>query len=497
MQNNPMNGLTSHIRTTSFAAFCAAMLFSGCGSPSNPASTGLSPPHVIVVSLDTLRADRLGLYGYERETDPALQALAADSVVFSTVASQATQTLLSHKSWFASRYPLGIVHDTTGADLDTLAGMDNPTDFLVDTFRNAATPSLVPPLAEHGYLTAAFVDGGWLGTDFGFQAGFEAYDDRGKLFGKLVESILPSEKGLKYILPRAMSWIRSHREDPFFLFLHTYDIHCPYHCREPYDTMFCDAHAGHIDLAGKCGKTAKAFKVPQMSVTGLRAVSDHYDGGIASADAFIADLVTMLRDIGMYDEALLIITSDHGESLGEHSQIGHGAFFLEQIAIPLIIKLPQSMGIAGRKIDTPVELIDVFPTVFDVCGIPAPNGIDGRSLLPAITTGAPHRRGLISQITFRELPDQISGAAKRAIWIPGQWLLVHDARGDASQVFDLAADPKGLTDIAASLPEAVPALLQELVVWDPGDSADGYRAPEPTEMDPELVEQLRSLGYLN
>jgi len=461
----------------------SAVFSSGCGPSSAPVLGHLPPHSVIVVSLDTLRADRLGLYGYERKTDRGLQELAKDSVVFTTVASQATQTLLSHKSWFAARYPLGIVHDTTGADLETLAGMKNPTRFLVDTFREATTPSLIPLIAENGYLTAAFVDGGWLRKKFGFQAGFTTYDDLGKRF--------------KDIIPRAEGWIRRHREEPFFLFLHSYDIHCPYHCREPYDTMFCDSHGDHMSLAHKCGKNSKALRVPGISDTDLRAVNDHYDGGIANADAFIENLVATLHETGIYDDTLLIITSDHGEGLGEHNQIGHGALYLEQIRIPLIVKFPRSMNIEGTTVGTPVELIDVFPTILDVCGIPLPDGIDGRSVLTAIMDGAPHRDRLISQMTFRELPDKVSRAAKRSIWVPGQWLLVHDAQETTLQVFDLEADPKGLTDVAASRPEAVPALLQELMALDPGPGPGGFRSPEQTEMDPELVEQLRSLGYLN
>ncbi len=463
---------------------------SGNRSPRSTASRK-APETVILISLDTLRASRLGIYGYNRETDPHLAQLAKESVVFETCGVQATQTLLSHKSMFTSRYPLRLIREATNADIEALKKLEAPDQFMVGVFQKIEDKMLVSGLQEGKYVTAGFTDGGWMRREMGFFAGFQHFDDQAGHF--------------EQILPRVKSWLDGRKlkvgklnggkKEKLFLFLHTYDPHCPYPCRDPYNSRFCQEHSNHIPLGGLCGKP----HLVNMDLTegDMRGISDHYDGGILSTDAYMGHLVSDLKRRGLYDEAMIVVTSDHGESLGEHDQIGHGGLYLEQLLVPLIVKLPKSWNIKPKVLEHPVELLDVMPTIYDACGIKLPEGVDGRSVLPIILSGDGGKMYLIAQMTFREGRDGISNATKRAILDPGRWLLIHDATGERVELFNLRDDPLGLTDISGGKPPAVVGLMKVLAARDMESSDGEIIDPESVEMSEELLRQLKSLGYLD
>jgi arylsulfatase A-like enzyme len=263
--------------------------------------------------------------------------------------------------------------------------------------------------------------------------------------------------------------------------------------------MFCRDHAKHISLEGRCNQV-NLGKEPLMKVKltrrDLQAVSDHYDSGIACADADLGALFDALRAMRLYEEALIIVTSDHGESLGSHDQIGHGGLYLEQLRVPLIIKFPVSWKIAPRVIDEPVELVDLMPTAYDACGIELPQGLDGRSLMPLIRHGTWKRRFTIAQTTHQEGRDAITNAAKRAVLVPSEWLLIHDARAQEAELFDLTADPRGLADVRTGKAEAVGNLMAALTAHDPGPPMGEFVMPESEQMSDELRRQLETLGYI-
>lgn len=460
----------------------AALLVAGCGErDSGSAAAVWKPPgHVILISLDTLRADRLGCYGYERDTSPNLDKLAEEAVVFATVGAQATQTLISHKSLLTAKYPLRLVHETTGADLQTLGTLPQANRLVVDTFAHLKSKPLLAGFQSAGYATAAFTDGRWMSRAMGFDEGFDDFNDAGG--------------HLSGILPRVHDWLIPHRRAKFFLFVHAYDTHCPYVCREPFNSKFCPDHTRHIPLAGKCGKP----DLMSMSLRpeDLRAISDHYDGGIASADDYVGRLIARLRELDLYDEALLVVTSDHGESLGTHEQIGHGGLYVEQLLVPLIVKFPHSWNVPPQRVAAPVALLDVMPTLCAAGGIEVPADLDGRSLLPLLRGEPWPRRNLVAQITYNEGRQAITNAAKRAVLVPGHWLLIHDAATPLVELFDLQADASGLTPVAAQPPELLPRLLAALAEHDPGAAAGGFTAPERVEMSAELKQQLEALGYV-
>jgi len=458
-------------------------LAGGCSDKGEPdGSAALQPPaRVILISIDTLRSDRLGCYGYERNTSPQLDALAAEAVLFETVCAQAAQTLISHKSLLAGKYPLRLVREATNADLEMLTSRADARRFVVNTFADLRSAPLVTELPQQGYRCAAFTDGRWMSRVMRFDQGFDDFNDDG---GHLVA-----------ILPRVYDWLGRQRQDGrFFLFVHTYDTHCPYTCREPYNSMFCPDCSQHISLEGRCGKPDLMNMT--LSARDLRAISDHYDGGIASADAYLGEFFDRLRDLGIYDDALLIVTSDHGESLGTHEQIGHGGLYLEQLLVPLIVKLPASWGIAARRIEQPVALLDIMPTLCEACGVAAPPEIDGRSLLPLIRGGEWRREHLIAQITYNEGRAAVTNPVKRAILEPGRWLLIHDAKTPAAELFDLQADPTGLTAAAGDRKKVLQRLAADLAAYDPGQPRGEFTRPEEADIDEEFREQLRELGYV-
>ena len=467
-------------RNISVIILCLPWGITGSGCSSRADEDNESRPQVVVLlSLDTLRADRLGVYGYKRKTALRLRALASESIRFATVMAQSTQTLISHKSIFTGKYPLHLAHETTGADLDALGSLDDPQGYLVDTFRNLKSKPLAALFREHGYETAAFTDGGWMSQEMGFTKGFDVYDDRG---GHLAN-----------ILPRVYDWVEKNRSKRFFLFVHTYDTHCPYPCREPYNSLFCEDHSKHVALEGLCGKPD--LMNMSLTPTDLTAISDHYDGGIASADAYVGVFMDKLRQWNLFDQALIIVTSDHGESLGDHDQIGHGGLYLEQLMVPLIIKFPTSWNVAPAVIQAGVEMVDVMPTICEICSLDTPDDLNGHSLLSLIGEPVEAHRYLIAQTTYREGRQAVTNPSKRAILDPGDWLLIHDARGQSMELFDLRADPKGHINVAKENPNKLQNLLQAQAAYDPQPFRGNITEQETDEISEKVKQQLRSLGY--
>jgi len=465
------------------ATLVSVLLAVGCRTtPEEDAP--LAPTAILVISLDTFRADRLDLYGYDRETAPHIRAFGEASLTFTATAAQATQTLVSHKSMLTGKYPLRLIQETTHADGAALTSLPNPTQFLINTFQGLRAEPLQAAFGQRGYRTAAFVDGGWMSRQMGFARGFDEFDEDGG--------------GLAGILPRVYRWLEKNRDERFFLFVHAYDLHCPYVSREPYNSRFCPDHRAHIALEGKCGKPALLGAA--LTPNDLRAISDHYDGGIASADVYFGELITRLRALDLYDESLIVLTSDHGDSFGEHGQIGHGGLQLEQLLVPLIVKTPASWKVSPKKFRQPVEVVDVMPTIADAVGVRLPGELDGRSLLPLIERGEWDRKFLVAQTTFEAGRESVSRPASRSMLVPDRWLVVydpgHDPAEEPTHVYDLSADPRALVALnPADSPDA--ARLLGALLSESADSASGPFSPlEDVPIDDTLRKQLRALGYL-
>ncbi|MBC8188634.1 MAG: sulfatase-like hydrolase/transferase, partial [Proteobacteria bacterium] len=246
------------------SAFSLAISLTGC--PESPSAPDRSIRKIILISLDTLRADHLGVYDYSRDTSPRIDEFARRAFVFERALASAPNTPPSQMSMMTSRYPGQ--HGFTG-DGDTMA---------------PSLETLAERLRKAGLKTAGFVDGGYLSSEFGFDRGFEIYDDEGG--------------GLEEILPRALAWLDANGDDPFFLFLHSYDIHAPYLSPPPYDGMFHDEpYAG--DLIPTAERMDEIFFAQQtVEPEDMQHLVDSYDEGIRYADAQIGRLLDHLRSSG-------------------------------------------------------------------------------------------------------------------------------------------------------------------------------------------------------
>lgn len=332
------------------------------------------PPNVVIVVLDTLRADRLSSYGHPIETSPRMDHWATQSAVrFANVVAPAPWTLPSHASLFtgldALRHGFNF-WGTAPAQLEMLAEI----------------------LHRNGYTTAAVTGGGLLHPDFGFAQGFGVFD-----YWKDPNS----EDEVEWVFDRARNWITDHIDRRFFLFVHTYEMHAPHRRRQPF---FDDlAHAASVapvqfdlDLVTKPWLDLIApgdyFVVDRpgaedwsadLTPDEVETVGIMYDSALATVDDQVGRLLDHIRSLGLSGRTLVVVTSDHGEALGEDGRAGHAYLDDYNLMVPLILEMPDASH-AGGVIDTQVRLIDLMPTVLDVVGVNIPGPMDGRSLLPLL-----------------------------------------------------------------------------------------------------------------
>jgi len=440
-------------------------------APGPLAATDPQPDLVILVSLDSLRADHLGLYGYARETAPRLRRLGEEGLVFRTVSAQSSQTLTSHKSMFTGKYPATLMLEETGADLLELSSLADPGAYLAVTFSNVQG-SLASGFSAHGFRTAGFTDGPWTSREAGFEPGFGVFDDAGG--------------GLTAILPRALAWLENNAASPALVFVNAGDLACPYAAREPFERAFCKDHAVHASLGERCEARTRG----ELASTDLAALSDHYDAAVLCADDQLGRFFDELRAHGLYERALIVVTSSHGESLGERGVVGHGGLYLEQLLVPLVVKFPQAWNVTPKTLTESVELVDLLPTLFALCGIPAEKGLDGRSLLP-ILRGVRGRDYVVAQSSFEEAPELGSSPVKRTLLRPGRWQVIQDSAQSQASFFALEQDPRALN------PHTIPAqefsLLLDVLLG--RARPDARRLPAPPRLSAELQHELEQLGY--
>lgn len=323
---------------------------------------------VILISLDTLRADRLGAYGYDGATSPFLDRLAAErGIVFERVVAQYPGTLIGHMSMLTGLYPQE-------------HGVMPPASVLAPE-----VPLLAEMLSERGVLTAGHTEGGFVDGEFGFARGFEVWTDTAYADDRDVERTF--NRGIAFLedLRDSSAGDGGADAERFFLFLHTYSIHDPY---TPPDGFGVDPNQP-LDPP-PTGKTLKLandgfIEVPEPTVAGY---SDRYDASIRYVDGVLGDLFKRLEELELRDQTAVIITSDHGEAFGEHGRLGHEQTYPEELHVPLILIHPDLDR--GYRVPTPVELIDVAPTVLDLLGVDSETAMSGRSLLGSPIAGAVH-----------------------------------------------------------------------------------------------------------
>jgi len=535
------------------AALLAGLLLGGCSSEAD--SPPQAPPDperpldLVVVTLDTLRADRLGCYGYERPTSPNLDRFARDCFVFENAQSAAPWTAPSLVSLMTALYP----------DVHGVLGSPNPGRLDDDV------ATLAEVLREAGYRTAAFTEGGYARGDFGLEQGFELYPPL--LAGVGEEDLEAGSPGLlRANLERTLAWLRDlEDDDPAFLFFHTYKIHRPYVVPEEYVRLMrpdYDEERAHEraqaaierwnadggidedgawaliqhdycrrgpvseskDPRGPGGVLMRHYECPRGPLPPIRRaealvarldelgikgkqvgaatpealdwLQDLYDAEIAYTDALLEELWTELERSGRLEHAIVVVVSDHGEGLGDHGLLGHGhVLFEELLRVPLLIRLPESLA-RPRRVDELVRTVDVMPTVLDWMGLAdrLPE-VQGRSLRPLMEEGRGRERISFSHALATET-DEIGYRSVRK----GRWRLIHNERTGNSRLFDLVRNPAESVDLSRRRPEHV-GRLEDLLRQQKALNRElreeiGVTDQEAAELDPAVREELETLGYL-
>ncbi len=386
-------------------------------------------PNVLLVTIDTLRADHVGCYGDSEARTPNLDRLAREGVAFDHASTAVPLTLPSHTTLLTGCYPLhhGVRNNGT---------YDLPSD--------------VPTLAEHfhdaGYRTGAFVSAFVLNRQFGLSRGFDVYDD----------SLLTERRGSETVR-RAIAWLDRRDRRPFFVWVHLYEPHAPW--------------------------------TPPMPYAALPLPSG-YDREIAAADGALGALLDHLRSTGRLDRTIVDVMADHGEGLNDHGEMEHGVFlYQETIRIPWLLRLPHGRD-AGRRVPSLVATIDLAPTLCELAGLPPMAGIDGFSLVPTLNGGAlPPRSGIYLETVY---PKENFGWAPLSGLAGLRWKWI---RGPAPELYRLTDDSAERNNLRSSQPDTATLLSQRLIRVEQG--IQHAETGQPRNVSAEVVERLRSLGYLS
>jgi arylsulfatase A-like enzyme len=458
------------------------------------------PPSIILISLDTLRADRLGAYGSELGLTPNLDRFASQSVVFESAHAQASETLFSHASLMTSRYPSELGH------LDYLFRVDGDP------------PTLAQVLSNYDYQTAGVVSGGHLGPTFGMNTGFDSYQ------------VAREWGGLVHAMPKALDWLDGRdTTQPFFLFLHSYDVHDRYLKPSPFGLSEV-AGMGFPQTAVAAVKTNNGVPLvldslywegrtlpdvldmtqvrpwspqarsqlatveanPEMGIHSVtpddRAfIEGTYHGAVRYTDALFGVWMAELESRGVLDESIIVVVADHGEELGEGGLFNHRLTLSDAVThVPLMIRMPGGEG-AGTRVSGQVGLIDVMPTLLEAAGALSPAGVQGHSLLASVEGGVVPTR----EVVFSESPlRRISARSARGrlvfsgIGADSPWLM------DTLAVSHLGGPA---FEVEGSLTESDRELLRdELVAWRRGLTLGEGGGAALTE---EQIRVLQDGGY--
>ena len=417
----------------------------------------------MLVTLDTTRADRLGVYGFEGGTTPRLDEMAQDAVVYTRATSTTSWTLPAHASLFTGKFTSshGARFDPEGPLL-LASAISGHIEW--ERFRawglSETQPRLAGILSEAGYATAGFVAGPWLKRGMGLDTGFEVWDD----------ADIRSERGrlAPGVTDAALAWLRQRDARPFFLFLNYFDPHGPYSPPREFFVPFLPKPPDPVPRRRR-----------------EQAVNAYYNGEIHFTDHHLGRLLDGLREQGLYDDAWIIVTADHGELMGEHGRFGHGrTLYREALDIPMIVKWPRGEVAPGRS-DAPVQLVDVLPSVLDRLGLPLPEGIQGT---PLGSGGHP----LVAEVYPLPFVAEAQGDARSLV--RDGFKYIWRSTGN-HELFDLSADPEEARSVAWKLPEIAESMQSELLGY-LESLPPPLRDATPHEVDPATQEALRDLGYL-
>ncbi len=414
---------------------------------------------VVLISIDTLRRDHLSLYGYPRRTTPGLDGLAGEAVVYEDAVSTSSWTLPAHASLLTSTVPS--VHGATSSKVAL----------------SPSYPGLPRLLRDTGYFTQAITTHLYLSKEYGFGEGFDRH------------RYLPETRA-EEVTNQAVHFLEARGDSDFFLFLHYYDPHWHYDPPAPYDRAFDPKYEGEARGVWWDFKEHDASSIDPRDLHHIQAL---YDGEILYTDREVERLFQEMKRLGVFENALVVVTSDHGEEFLDHGEWEHQkTLYEEQLRIPLLVKLPGS-AMGSRRVKGQVSLVDVAPTVLDVLGVEAPETFEGRSLLEAARSGEATESEIWAETEHtidgsRKLAARRGAAGEKAIFTLKE-------SGLEIELFALGDDPNekerlGLSDGGSALRRRLAAYLAG------AELRRGGRTRPPVELGPEDLERLRALGYV-
>jgi len=421
-------------------------------------------PNVLLIVIDTLRADHLGCYGYEKTTSPQIDRFSKTGVQFQNVYCQMPTTGPSHAAIFTSRYPRN-------------HGVLKNGWILPNTYQTIAET-----LKKNYYTTSAIVSSFVLSSKFGYSQGFDNYDDEISKEGSIPHSKLgeehkvteESEQRADITTRKAVNWIRKNRDDKFFLWVHYYDPHWPYEPPKSY---------------------VKDFLKKNMNRN--EKIVANYDGEIRFVDDEVGKLLNAVKSLELDSNTLIIIMSDHGEGLGQHGWMRHGMFLYdEQCRIPLIMKFPNVIP-ENLRINNFIEAIDVAPSILDLLGLESEKGFIGKSFLPMFQGEKPfpfnpvflerrhYKAGKWGDVEIRGNKFAVREKNFKYIWAPEK---------DTKELYKIDDDPKELYNVVKEYPNVADKLEQMIILWKKEQEA-GKKILEQS-IDQKSLDNLQSLGYI-
>jgi len=480
------------------AVLAASLAASACGggrgdrdAPRTASHPSDAKPNVLLIVVDTLRADHVGAYGFRGDITPSVDALARRGVRFERYTTVVPTTLASFTSMLTGKHPH--THGVFRNGVRWPGGMEG----------------IQAVFGRGGYETAAFIAGYCLSSEFGVSSGFERFDEK-------LTVAFDADPNNRLVRPAGevtasfVSWLGGRQGDgrPFFAMVHYFDPHAPYQPPPPYDSMFDPAYRGgvtgsmgDIDLGRRA--LARSGGVLDDDTRHLAAL---YAGEVRYVDDEIGKLLAAVERAGIAKDTLVVFTADHGETLHEHDDFfNHGpSVYDTEIRIPLIVAGP-GVEEAGRAVARPACNIDLAPTLLEYAGLTIPEGIEGHSFLAEIRRkdpgGASAERSLFAEATKPQAVERGQrwpNRLKARCILRGPWKVIHTPwRGDRWELYDLASDPVEQRNLwgGSALPRATVDGMAEALTWW-SKTEPGGRPPEGPQ-DEEILKRLRALGYVD
>ncbi|GAK56580.1 hypothetical protein U27_03542 [Candidatus Vecturithrix granuli] len=444
--------------------------------------------NVILITLDALRKDHITSYGYTRNTTPQLDSFAQETVQYTQCYTPVSWTLPSFASYYTALYAkthqVGRIADNL--QLESMLPL------------RRSYPTLPTFLKPYGYFTQIITSHAFFDNFYGLSNDF---DNRDK--DNLNHKMHP------FYIDDIQRWLQKNKQERFFLHIHVIPPHTPYLAVAPYDEQFLDFQAACLDDSVKVLFSDRADNfVIDRNAPGDACQQDYivdlYDAGLALADEFFGKIIAELHSQGLYDETLVIVSSDHGEQFWEHGRLGHGvSLYNEELQVPLLVKYPKSLHIDPQKIDSPVLTIDILPTILAMNHIPVPAYFHGESLFDSEDKAlkTPEREYSFFSLSSPEFDEGV-------IW--KQYKYLYSPKSNVEKLYDLQKDPAEQHNIAEAEPDVLERLRTALkeyqqtvntsIGWQKNiqlQTIDQGKVPQASpDIDEETVKKLKELGYI-